>query len=69
MKYTNIKIIMDRLTRNELLKDLPFETVIDNAIEFIKIVGAPPSFIEKTALVEIDNYRGVLPCDLYEVIQ
>lgn len=60
---------MDRLTRNELLKDLPFETVIDNAIEFIKIVGAPPSFIEKTALVEIDNYRGVLPCDFYEVIQ
>ena len=69
MKYTNIRLIMDRLTRNDLLKDLPFETVIDNAVEFMKIVGAPDSFIEKTSLIEINDYRGVLPCDFYEMIQ
>lgn len=69
MRYTNIKLIMDRLTRNELLRDIPFETVVDYAVEFIKIVGAPPSFLEKTALVEIDQYRGQLPCDFYEMIQ
>lgn len=67
--YTNIKLIMDRLTRHPLLKDIPFETVVDYAVDFIRLVGTPPSFIEKTGKVEIDNYRGTLPCDVYEIIQ
>lgn len=60
---------MDRLTRHPLLQDIPFETVVDYAVDFIRIVGTPPSFIEKTEHIEIENYRGELPCDFYEMIQ
>lgn len=69
MKYTNIKLIMDRLTRHPLLEDIPFETVIDFAVDFIRIVGTPPSFIEKTEVIKIEDYRGILPCDYYQMIQ
>lgn len=69
MNYTNIKLIMDRLTRHPLLEDIPFETVIDYAVDFIRIVGTPPSFIEKTEKIEIKDYRGYLPCDYYQMIQ
>ena len=69
MGYTNIQLVMDRVTRHPLLKDIPFETVIDYAVDFIRVVGTPPSFIEKTEIIEIDNYRGQLPCDFYEMIQ
>ena len=60
---------MDRLTRHPLLEDIPFEVVVDYAAEFMKVVGTPPSFLEKTGKIEIDNYRGILPCDYYQVIQ
>ena len=69
MKWTNIKGIMDRLMRHPLMEDIPFETVIDYAVDFIRIVGTPASFEEKTAEIPINNYRGVLPCDFYEMIQ
>lgn len=60
---------MDRLTRHPLLEDIPFETVVDYAVDFIRIVGTPPSFLEKTQEIEIKDYRGVLPCDFYQIIQ
>lgn len=69
MEYTNINVIADRLKRNPLLEDVPFETILDYAVEFIKIVGMPKSFIEKTGCVEINDYKGLLPCDLYNIIQ
>jgi hypothetical protein len=60
---------MDRITRHPLLEDIPFETVVDYAAEFMKIVGTPPSFLEKVAKIDINDYRGILPCDYYQVIQ
>lgn len=69
MDYININVIVDRIKRNRLLSDIPFETIVDYAVEFVKIMGVPASFIEKTSTVEINDYRGVLPCDLYSIIQ
>lgn len=69
MRFTNIKLIMDKLTRHPLLQDIPFETVIDYTVDFIRIVGTPPSFLDKTAIIDIVDYRGMLPCDYYEMTQ
>lgn len=60
---------MDKITRHPLMQDIPFETVIDYAVDFIRIVGTPPSFVDKTAIIDIHKYRGELPCDFYEMIQ
>lgn len=60
---------MDRLTRNPLLEDIPFETVVDYAVDFLRIVGMPNAFWEKTEKIQIVDYRGILPCDFYKMIQ
>lgn len=60
---------MDKITRHPLMQDIPFETVIDYAVDFIRLVGTPSSFVDKTAIIDIHNYRGELPCDFYEMIQ
>lgn len=60
---------MNRITRHPLMQDIPFETVIDYAVDFIRIVGTPPSFVDKTAIIDIHKYRGELPCDFYEMEQ
>lgn len=69
MEFININTIMDRLTRHPLLEDISFEHVVDYTVDFIRIVGTPPSFYEKTATICIHKYRGELPCDFYEMIQ
>lgn len=69
MNYVNIKLIMDRLTRHPLMQDISLETVIDYTVDFIRIVGMPKVFLEKTADIPIKEYRGVLPCDFYQIIQ
>lgn len=69
MDYVDINVIVDRIKRHPLLEDIPFETILDNAIEFVKILGIPKAYIEKTEIIEIENYRGELPCDFYKMIQ
>lgn len=69
MNTISIKTVMDKITRHPLLKDIPFDTVLDYSIDFIRIVGIPLFFQEKVEKIEIKEWRGLLPCDFYEIIQ
>lgn len=69
MQYTNINEIMSRITRHPMMKDIPLETAISYAVDFMRIVGIPASFYDKTEIIDIHNYRGELPCDFVEMIQ
>lgn len=68
-KYISLKIILDDLLDHPLLKDLSLERAINHTIHFIRIVGCPRMFLEKTELIQIEDYRGVLPCDFINIIQ
>lgn len=69
VKYISIRQIIDDLLDHPLLQDLTLERAVNYAVHFIQIVGVPNEFEEKTALIDIKNYRGVLPCDYYDMIQ
>jgi len=64
---TTLNIILDRIRRNSLLSDIPFETVVDYAIDFMVLEGFPSFFVEKVANISIEDYRGLLPEDCAEV--
>lgn len=68
-QYTNIQIILDKLLRHPLLQDLSLEAAVDHTIDFMRIVGVPTIFEEKTEVLNIKNYKAVLPCDYYQMIQ
>jgi hypothetical protein len=68
-KYTNIRIIMDRISRHPMLKDIPFETMVDYTVDFIQLVGCPAMFETKTETLHIHNYRAPLPCDFINMKQ
>lgn len=55
--------------RHPLLQDLNLEAVIDYAVDFIRILGIPKTFADKTAVLEIRDYRAELPCDFYKMTQ
>lgn len=68
-QYTNIRIILDKILRHPLLQDLSLETAVDYTIDFMRLVGSPTIFTEKTEVLDVDHYRALLPCDYYQMIQ
>ena len=69
VNYISIKQALDDLLEHPLLQDLSFERVVNYTVHFLQIVGVPNEFEEKTALIDIKDYRGCLPCDYYDMIQ
>ena len=69
IRYISIKEILDNILDHPMLKDVSFERAVNYTVHFMRIVGCPRMFEEKTALVEIENYRGQLPCDFNDIIQ
>lgn len=68
-RYISLRQILDNILDHPMLKDVSFERAVNYTVHFMRIVGCPRMFEEKTALVEIENYRGVAPCDFNDIIQ
>lgn len=68
-KYISIKMILDNILVHPMLRDVSLERAVNHTVNFMRIIGCPNMFEEKTAVVEIENYRAALPCDLYQIIQ
>lgn len=67
--YTKIQNVLDRLLRHPLLQDLSLEAAVQYTVDFLGIIGLPKSYEDKIASIEINNYRGVLPCDIVAINQ
>lgn len=67
--YISIKQILDDVLDHPMMSKVPLERVVNHAVHFIRIVGMPNAFVEKTAIIPIKEYRGCLPCDYYGMIQ
>jgi hypothetical protein len=65
--YTNIRVILDNCLQHDLLQDLTLEQMIGYVIRFNGIFNMPQMYIDKCAIVQIKEYKGVLPCDLIQV--
>lgn len=66
---TNIRRILDRAMRHPMMRDIPFETAVEYAVDFISLMGVPALFNEKTAVVKVKDWKGQLPCDFESMIQ
>lgn len=67
--YISIKEVLSRLLRHPLLQDLSIETAIQYTLDFFAAMGLPNIYADKVTTICIDNFRGVLPCDLIAINQ
>lgn len=67
--YINIRQVLDNLLTDPMMRDLSLERAVNYAVEFIRIVGMPALFEERLSDIEVHKHKGLLPCDLYEIIQ
>lgn len=69
IKYTTIQRVLDNLHDDSLLHNLTLEQAVRHTIRFIGKTGLPKMFTDKQEVVDIHEFRGVLPCDLISIIQ
>ena len=69
ISYINIREVLSRVLRHPLLQDVTLEQVIQYTVDFIRIVGCPRIFHERTQILHIKDYRAALPCDYESIIQ
>lgn len=67
--YTSIKEVLARVARNPLLKDIDLESGVQYTLDFFGLIGVPNLYIQKHAEIEIEDYRGALPCDVIIIDQ
>jgi hypothetical protein len=69
MRYVSLYQIMDRLLHNPLLTEVSFERVVDYTIDFLEIVNAPVSFVDRYFEGRLEDYMLELPCDIVQIKQ
>ena len=67
--YVSLKIIGDRLLRNNVMQGISWESIIDYYIDFLSLVGLPMVYADKLYEDQLQNHRISLPCDFLEEVQ
>jgi hypothetical protein len=67
--YISINEILARVKRHPFLENISFEKVVQYVVDFFHLVGIPKMFMDKCEVVDINDFRGLLPCDLVQINQ
>ena len=67
--YISIKELLSRILRHPLLQDVTLEQAVQYTLDFIGIFGMPKLYQDKEEVIHIEDFRGVLPCDLISINQ
>lgn len=69
INYISIKQVLDDVLAHPMLQNVSLERAVNYATELIRILNVPKMYEDKIAYLDIHDYRCLLPCDFYEVIQ
>lgn len=69
LKFTNIRVIADRLMRHPMLQSLQFETIVQYTLDFLGLLGFNELYITNEIELEIKDYKAKLPLDLVRIDQ
>lgn len=64
-KFVEMDVVLDKLYRNYPFKQVDYQDVVEWTGEAIAEFGIKATLTEKTTIIQIEDYRGKLPCDLY----
>ena len=67
--YVNIRELLARVTKHSMLKTVDLEEAIRYVVDFISRGGCPTFYLDKEVDITIEDYRGLMPCDLVSIVQ
>lgn len=68
-RFISFKEVMDRIMASQFNYNMTEDLAMNYAVEFMGIMGCPVVFEDKQSVIEINKWRGKLPCDFYEMNQ
>ena len=69
IRYTTVRRVLDNLLDHPMLRDVSLEQAVRYTMRFIELHGYYRFYEEKETLLDIKDFRGLLPCDLISIIQ
>ena len=67
--YINIREALSRVMRHPLLQDVTLEQAVQYTLDFIGIFGMPKLYQDEEEVIHIEEFRGLLPCNLISINQ
>jgi hypothetical protein len=69
-KTKSIKYVIEKVFRDTgVVEGIDVYDCVEWSAECLELIGAPQAFEEKVGTIDIVDYRGKLPCDLFLIIQ
>lgn len=69
-KYVSCQEIIREVFRdNKYTYNLPWQDSIEWSVDAIELIGAPMALQPRQAKIKIENYRGMLPCNMHTLMQ
>jgi hypothetical protein len=69
IRYTSIRRVLDSLHDHPMMADLTLEQAVRHTLRFIGIFGMTKFYQDKEDIIDIHEFRGLLPCDLISITQ
>ena len=69
IRYTSIRRVLDSLHDHPMMADLTLEQAVRHTLRFIGIFGMTRFYQDKEDIIDIHEFRGLLPCDLISITQ
>lgn len=69
IQYTNIRRVLDNITDHPMLSDVTLDQAVRYTIRFIGLHGYNKLYQDRIENIDIEDFRGVLPCDLIRIVQ
>ncbi|GAF94059.1 unnamed protein product, partial [marine sediment metagenome] len=66
-KLEKLDRVIDKIARDLGLNDVPYADFIEWIADALQHIGAYSQYTEKESNIIIEDYEGLLPCDLYKV--
>lgn len=69
IRYTSIRRVLDSLHDHPMMAGLTLEQAVRHTLRFIGIFGMTKFYQDKEDIIDIHEFRGLLPCDLISITQ
>lgn len=69
-KYISCQDVIREAYRDKRYSyELPWQDAVEWAVDAVELIGAPTALTPRQACITIENFRGMLPCDVHTVMQ
>lgn len=65
----SLKEVIAKIKRHPLLTSISEDSIVEDTVDFLRIMNLCETFEDKIVTLELDKYRAILPDDFYDVVQ